>query len=81
MTKKVVHKAIVKTIEGLDDLYIDVPGDLFNEMGWDENTKLMWIFKEDGTIVIRPPKHDTEPGIPVEFIDFLESDNKNDSSN
>lgn len=76
-----MKKAIVKKIEGLDDLYIDIPGSLFNEMGWDENTKLMWFMDDLGRVCIRPPKHDTEPGIPVEFIDLLESDDKNDSSN
>lgn len=78
---KKVHKAIVKKIEGLDDLYIDIPGALFTEMGWDSNTKLMWVVKDNGDVVIRPPVHDNEPGAPVEFLSFLESDNKNDPSN
>ena len=79
MSKK--HTAIVRTIEGLDDLYMDIPGALFAEMGWDANTKLMWVVKDNGNVTIRPPKHDDEPGQPVEFIHFLESDNNNDSSN
>jgi hypothetical protein len=79
MSKK--HTSVVKYIEGLDDLYIDLPGALFAEMGWDENTKLMWVINDNGNVCLRPPKHDTEPGIPVEFISFLESEDKNDSSN
>ena len=76
------HKpAVVKTIEGLDDLYIDLPGSLFKEMGWDENTKLMWVINDNGNVCLRPPKHDTEAGLPVEFISFLESTDENDSSN
>jgi hypothetical protein len=75
------RKAIVKTIEGLDDLYIDLPGALFAEMGWGANTTLMWIINDNGNVCLRPPKHDTEPGLPVEFIFFLESEDKNDSSN
>ena len=75
------HKAIVKTIEGLDDLYIDLPGALFAEMGWDENTTLMWVINDNGNVCILPPKHDTEPGLPVEFISFLESEDNNDSCN
>ena len=78
---KKVHKAVVREIEGLDDLYIDIPGALFTEMGWDANTKLMWVVKDNGNVVIRPPIRDTEPGMPVEFLHFLESDNNNDSSN
>jgi len=79
--KKVVHKAIVRTIEGLDDLYIDLPGSAFDAMGWNANTKLIWDVTDEGYVVMRAAKHDTEPGIPVEFIHFLESENKNDSSN
>lgn len=75
------HKAIIKKIEGLDDLYIDVPGGAFKAMGWDANTKLIWDITDNGCVVMRAAKHDTEPGIPVEFIHFLESDDNNDSSN
>lgn len=75
------RKAVVKYIEGLDDLYIDLPGALFAEMGWDENTRLMWVINDNGNVCIRPPKHDTEAGQPVEFISFLESTDENDSSN
>ena len=76
-----MKKAIVKKIEGLDDLYIDMPGSLFTEMGWDENTKLMWVVEDNGNVVIRPPKYDTEPGSPVQFIDLLKDSSENDSSN
>ena len=78
---KTVHKAVVRKIEGLDDLYIDVPGSAFEAMGWNANTKLIWDVTDEGYVVMRAAKHDTEPGIPVEFIHFLESENKNDSSN
>jgi hypothetical protein len=50
-------------------------------MGWNANTRLIWDITEEGNVVMRAAKHDTEPGIPVEFIHFLESENKNDSSN
>ena len=78
---KKVHKAVVRKIEGLDDLYIDVPGSAFAAMGWNANTRLIWDITDEGNVVMRAAKHDTEPGIPVEFIQFLESDNNNDSSN
>jgi len=74
-------KAVVKYIKGLDDLYIDLPGALFAEMGWGANTKLMWFINDNGNVCLRPPKHDTEAGLPVEFISFLESTDENDSSN
>ena len=75
------HKAIVKKIEGLDDLYIDLLGSAFAAMGWNANTKLIWDITDEGNVVMRAAKHDLEPGIPVEFVHFLESDSNNDSSN
>lgn len=74
------HTVIVRKIEDRDDLYIDIPNSFIDELGWDKNTKLMW-FIDDGSITLRPPKDDTEDGIPAEFIIFLESDDNNDSSN
>lgn len=71
----------VKCIEGLDDLYIDLPGTLFANMGWDENSNLMWFITGIGQVCIRPPKYDAEVGIPVEYISFLEGTDENDSSN
>ena len=77
------YNSVVKHVEidGLDELYIDLPGALFAQMGWNEDTRLMWFIDDNGNVCIRPPKHDTEPGLPVEFISFLESEDKNDSSN
>jgi hypothetical protein len=75
------HVTEVKCIEGLDTTYIDLPGSLFTDMGWNENTKLMWFINDNGQACIRPPKYDAEVGIPVEFISFLESTDENDSSN
>ena len=72
---------IVRYVPNLDDLYIDIPGAGFKQMGWDENTRLIRSVNDRGHIVLRKPKHDTEPGLPVDFSYFLESDNKNDSSN
>lgn len=74
------HTVIVRKIEDRDDLYIDIPNNFIDELGWDKNTKLMW-FIDDGRVSLRPPKDDAEDGIPAEFIVFLESDDNNDSSN
>lgn len=79
--KKMYKKAIVRYVPNLDDLYIDIPGAGFKQMGWNENTKLLWSVNDNGHIVLSKPKHDTEPGLPVDFAYFLESDHKNDSSN
>jgi hypothetical protein len=75
------HKAVIKKVEGLDDLYIDLPGSAFAAMGWNANTKLIWDITDEGNVIMRAAKHDNEPGLPVEFLHFLESNNNNDSSN
>lgn len=69
----------VKRVPYGNDLYIDVPVNMFEEMGWNSDTKLMWVIADNGDVTIRPPKHDTEPGIPVEFLDFLKDSDNNDS--
>lgn len=45
-------KTIVKEDEN-GDLYIDLPDKLMEEMGWDENTELLWTVADDGTIGLR----------------------------
>lgn len=35
------------------ELYIELPDDLLEEMGWDENTELVWTVADDGTIGLR----------------------------
>lgn len=35
------------------ELYIELPDELMEEMGWDENTELVWTVTEDGTIGLR----------------------------
>lgn len=35
------------------DLYIDLPPDMISELGWDENTNLLWSVTENGTILLR----------------------------
>lgn len=45
-------KMVVKEDEN-GDLYIDLPDELMEEMGWDENTELVWTVADDGTIGLR----------------------------
>ena len=45
-------KMIVKEDEN-GELYIELPDELMEEMGWDENTELVWTVADDGTIGLR----------------------------
>ena len=77
-----IFKTTIKAIDGQEDgLYIDLPIDLFTQMGWDENTNLIWVVNEDGDVRIRARNYDTEPGEPVEFISVDPIEEKNYSSN
>jgi hypothetical protein len=49
---------IVKEDEN-GDLYIDLPDGLMEEMGWDENTELVWTVADDGTIGLRKRTDDS----------------------
>jgi antitoxin component of MazEF toxin-antitoxin module len=35
------------------ELYIDLPDELMEEMGWDIDTELVWTVADDGTIGLR----------------------------
>jgi hypothetical protein len=77
-----IYKSTIKAVPGQEDeLYIDLPVALFTEMGWNENTNLIWVVNEDGDVRIRARTYDTEPGLPVEFISIEEREDDNDSSN
>jgi bifunctional DNA-binding transcriptional regulator/antitoxin component of YhaV-PrlF toxin-antitoxin module len=45
-------KMIVKEDEN-GELYIDLPDELMEEMGWDIDTELVWTVADDGTIGLR----------------------------
>jgi hypothetical protein len=45
------HSSVVKeTADG--DLYIDLPPEMMESLGWDENTVLEWKVFSDGTIAL-----------------------------
>jgi hypothetical protein len=46
------NKLIVKEDE-YGELYIELPNELMEEMGWDENTELVWTVYDDGKIGLR----------------------------
>lgn len=52
MTKKVYYSE-VKSVEDSDDLYIEFPSELLNQMGWDIGDDLTWIDNQDGTFSIQ----------------------------
>jgi hypothetical protein len=35
------------------DLYIQLPDELMNDLGWTEDTELVWIIEDDGRIILR----------------------------
>lgn len=47
-------KTTVQKLPGSDELYINLPVNMFEEMGWDSNTSLHWVINEDGNVCIRP---------------------------
>ena len=40
------------------ELYIELPFELTQGLGWDEETEAMWIVEDDGTITIRKKEED-----------------------
>jgi len=40
------------------ELYIQLPDDLLESMGWDDNTELMWTVHDDGKIELRKNNHE-----------------------
>jgi len=45
-------KLIVKENED-GELYIELPPELLEKMGWDEGTNMVFIVETDGTIILR----------------------------
>jgi len=41
------------------ELYIELPDELMEEMGWDENTELIWTVYDDGKIGLRERTDDS----------------------
>ena len=35
------------------DLYIQLPDELMNDLGWTEDTELVWVIEDDGRIILR----------------------------
>ena len=53
-----ITKLIVKE-DAEGELYIELPDNLLEEMGWDENTELVWTVADDGTIGLRKRTDDS----------------------
>lgn len=41
------------------ELYIELPDDFLRKTGWDEDTELVWIINEDGTLELRKRQDDS----------------------
>jgi hypothetical protein len=41
------------------ELYIELPDDFLRETGWDQDTELVWIINEDGTLELRKRQDDS----------------------
>jgi hypothetical protein len=53
-----VTKFIIQEDEN-GELYIELPQDLLDEMGWDYTTDLTWTVNDDGTIGLREKTDDS----------------------
>lgn len=51
-------KAVDESVDS--DLYIELPEVMLNQLGWHENSTLQWVFKEDGTIVLKLAEEENE---------------------
>ena len=40
------------------ELYIELPPDLIEQLGWDENTEVLWVVEDDGKIILRKRETD-----------------------
>jgi hypothetical protein len=49
--------ATVKETED-GELYIDLPDELMEQMGWNEDTELVWAESEDGSWILKKKEND-----------------------
>ena len=52
------NKLIVKE-DAEGELYIELPDELMEQMGWDEDTELVWTVYDDGKIGLRKKTDDS----------------------
>jgi hypothetical protein len=53
-----INSVVVKEDEH-GELYIELPDELMEEMGWDDETELVWTVADDGTIGLRKRSDDS----------------------
>jgi len=54
-----VKNSLVVKEDEHGELYIELPDELMEEMGWDENTELVWTVYDDGKIGLRKRTDDS----------------------
>lgn len=47
----VTNVTVQETANG--DLYIQLPDELMNDLGWTEDTELVWVIEDAGRIILR----------------------------
>jgi hypothetical protein len=50
---------IITVQEDEQGLYIELPPDLMEDLGWDESTELVWTIDDDGKVKLGKSKHDS----------------------
>lgn len=51
-------KVVVKNYDD-KELYIDLPPELLDSIGWKDNDTLEWVVKDDNTIILRKSENDS----------------------
>lgn len=55
------RKTYITTIQEADNggLYIDLPDEMLDELGWDIHDDLIWVIEDDGAIILRKNTDDS----------------------
>ena len=54
----------VKYCDETDDMFMELPPDLLEQMGWQIGDTLKWVIDDDGNILLKKPKYEN---IELEF--------------
>lgn len=48
----------VKYCDESDDMFLELPPDLLDSMGWEIGDTLKWVIDDDGNILLKKPKYE-----------------------
>ena len=57
MTNK-IRTLPVKYCDDTDDMYLELPDELLDSMGWKIGDTLKWLIDDDGNILLKKPKYE-----------------------